>query len=93
MNDWVAAGLDGTKKHDFAISIGPLLVTPDDFEPIDVDWQALLDHAEENTRLLPGDIIAAPGTPQEPVEPGAVVELARPQLGALRNYVSAPLVG
>jgi 2-keto-4-pentenoate hydratase/2-oxohepta-3-ene-1,7-dioic acid hydratase in catechol pathway len=91
MNDWVAGGLDGAKRHDFAISLGPLVVTPDEFEPGEVDWQALLDHAEQNTRLLPGDVIAAPGTPQEPVGAGAVVELARPQLGALRNYVAAPL--
>jgi 2-keto-4-pentenoate hydratase/2-oxohepta-3-ene-1,7-dioic acid hydratase in catechol pathway len=89
MNDWVAPGLDGVKRHDFAISLGPLVVTPDEFEPTDVEWQTLLDHAELNTRLLPGDILAAPGTPQEPVAAGAVVELARPQLGALRNYVAA----
>jgi 2-keto-4-pentenoate hydratase/2-oxohepta-3-ene-1,7-dioic acid hydratase in catechol pathway len=89
MNDWVAPGLDGTKRHDFAISLGPLVVTPDEFEVAGVDWQALLDHAEQDTRLLPGDIIAAAGTPQEPVGAGAVVELARPQLGALRNHVTA----
>jgi 2-keto-4-pentenoate hydratase/2-oxohepta-3-ene-1,7-dioic acid hydratase in catechol pathway len=91
MNDWVAEGLDGAKRHDFAISLGPLVVTPDEFEATGVDWQALLDVAQRNTRLLPGDIVAAPGTPQEPVGAGAVVELARPQLGSLRNDVAAPL--
>jgi len=89
MNDWVADALDGTKRHDFAISLGPLLVTPDEYELAGVEWDALLGHAEQNTRSLPGDIIAAPGIPQEPVGAGAVVELTRPQLGALRNSVVA----
>ncbi len=90
MNDWVAPSLDGVKRHDFAVSLGPLVVTPDEFETGDVDWQGLLDRAEQNTRFLPGDIIAASGIPQEPVGAGAVVELTRPQLGSLRNYVAAP---
>jgi 2-keto-4-pentenoate hydratase/2-oxohepta-3-ene-1,7-dioic acid hydratase in catechol pathway len=90
MNDWVAPSLDGVKRHDFAVSLGPLVVTPDEFETGDVDWQGLLDRAEQNTRFLPGDIIAAPGIPQEPVDAGAVVELTRPQLGSLRNYVATP---
>jgi 2-keto-4-pentenoate hydratase/2-oxohepta-3-ene-1,7-dioic acid hydratase in catechol pathway len=89
MNDWVAAGLDGAKRHDFAISLGPLVVTPDEFDPDGLDLPALVDRAEQNTRFLPGDIVAAPGTPQEPVGAGALVALTRPQLGTLRNYVAA----
>ena len=58
MNDWVAPELSGAKAHDFAISLGPTVVTPDEFPQRD-DWIPLVEHAAQNTRLLPGDIIAA----------------------------------
>jgi 2-keto-4-pentenoate hydratase/2-oxohepta-3-ene-1,7-dioic acid hydratase in catechol pathway len=89
MNDWRAPGLTGAKAHDFAISLGPWVVTPDHVERADVDWDALLDRAERNTRLLPGDVIAAAGLPHGPVGAGDVVELSLPQLGLLRNTVAA----
>jgi 2-keto-4-pentenoate hydratase/2-oxohepta-3-ene-1,7-dioic acid hydratase in catechol pathway len=88
MNDWHAPGLAGAKAHDFAISLGPLVVTPDLVENADVDWDALLEHAERNTRLLPGDVIAAPGVPQNPVRADDVAELSLPPLGVLRNVVA-----
>src|SRR5438105_12076738 len=31
MNDWLAPGLTGAKSRDFAISLGPVVVTPDEF--------------------------------------------------------------
>ena len=89
MNDWYAPGLTGAKAHDFAISLGPWVVTPDLVESADVDWSALLEHAERNTRLLPGDVIAAAGVPQSPAGAGDVVELSLPPLGLLRNTVTA----
>jgi hypothetical protein len=89
MNDWHAPGLAGAKTHDFAISLGPLVATPELVEDPDVDWQALLDRAEQNTRLLPGDVIAAPGARQAPVRAGDVVELSRAPFGVLRNRVAA----
>jgi hypothetical protein len=89
MNDWHAPGLAGAKAHDFAISLGPWVATPDLAGRADVDWAALLDHAERNTRLLPGDVVAAAGVPQSPVGAGAVVELSLPPLGLLRNTVAA----
>jgi len=89
MNDWHAPGLTGTKAHDFAISLGPVVVTPDLVESANVDWDALLDHAERNTRLLPGDVIAAAGVAESPVGAGAVVELSLPPFWPLRNRVAA----
>jgi 2-keto-4-pentenoate hydratase/2-oxohepta-3-ene-1,7-dioic acid hydratase in catechol pathway len=32
VNDWAARGLDGPKRKDFALSLGPVVVTPDDFD-------------------------------------------------------------
>ena len=86
MNTW-EADLPGAKAHDFAISVGPMVVTPDEVDS-DVDWDALLDHADANTRLVPGDLIAAPGTRLDAARAGDVVELTMPPLGALRNPVT-----
>jgi 2-keto-4-pentenoate hydratase/2-oxohepta-3-ene-1,7-dioic acid hydratase in catechol pathway len=84
MNDWVAPGLAGAKAHDFAISLGPVVVT-DMVE----DLGDLVARAARNTRLLPGDVIAAPGEPQDAVGAGDIVELTLPPFGTLRNAVAA----
>ncbi len=92
MNDWRAPGLHGTKAHDFAISLGPTVLTPDEFDVGFLDWDALVAHAARNTHLLPGDLIASPASaPLPPVGPGSVVELGAPPLpfGVLRNRVAA----
>jgi hypothetical protein len=87
MNDWFAPGLSGTKAHDFAISLGPVVVTPDEVEASKVEWDVLVARAARNTRLLPGDVIAAPPAIRgEPVSAG-VVELELAPFGVLRNYV------
>ena len=84
MNDWFAPGLAGAKAHDFAVSLGPVVITD-----LDEDWDDLVAVAARNTRLLPGDVIAAPGEAQEPVRAGDVVELSLPPFGALRNVVAS----
>jgi PAS domain-containing protein len=56
--EWVAPGLHGAKQRDFALTLGPVVTTPDEGEPPGVDWQALVAHAAENTTLYPGDLIA-----------------------------------
>ncbi len=91
MNDWVAPGLAGAKSRDFAISLGPMVMTSDEVEIEQVDWDALLERAEQNTRLLPGDVIAAPGVSQDPVRAGDVAEVILPPFGTLRSYVAAPV--
>jgi fumarylacetoacetase-like protein len=89
MNDWFAPELGGAKSHDFATSLGPVVVTPDEFAGGGVDWDALLDHAELNTRLFPGDIVAGPVLERHgPLGPGESVELAIEGIGVLRNPVS-----
>jgi 2-keto-4-pentenoate hydratase/2-oxohepta-3-ene-1,7-dioic acid hydratase in catechol pathway len=84
MNDWRAPALAGAKAHDFALSLGPVVVT-DAAE----DLGELVAYAARNTRLLPGDVIAASGSAGAPVGAGAVVELSLPPFGVLRNVVAS----
>lgn len=56
--EWVAPRLDGAKQRDFALTLGPVVTTPDEGAPPGVDWQRLVAHAAENTTLFPGDLIA-----------------------------------
>jgi 2-keto-4-pentenoate hydratase/2-oxohepta-3-ene-1,7-dioic acid hydratase in catechol pathway len=88
MNDWVSPDVAGAKARDFAISLGPVVVTPDEFAGGEIDWATLLDHAELNTRFLPGDVIAGPVRRRVgPVRAGGSVELSQPAIGSLRNDV------
>jgi hypothetical protein len=89
MNTWLAPELEGTKARDFALSLGPVVLTPDEAEQPLPSWEARVAHVARNTRLVPGDVIAAQGVRQELVRAGAVVELALPPFGALRSPVGA----
>jgi hypothetical protein len=55
--EWVAPQLHGAKQRDFALTLGPVVTTPDEGTPPGVDWGRLVDHAAENTTLAPGDLI------------------------------------
>lgn len=57
--EWVAPQLHGAKSRDFALSLGPVVTTPDEHTPPGVDWERLVAKAAENTRLYPGDLIVA----------------------------------
>ena len=88
MNDWHATELQGVKVFDFATSLGPIVLTPDDYDPGDDDFAAMLAYAGANTRLLPGEVIAAaPGYRLEPVRAGDVAEVSLPAFGVLQNPV------
>jgi 2-keto-4-pentenoate hydratase/2-oxohepta-3-ene-1,7-dioic acid hydratase in catechol pathway len=88
MNSWDAPELSGTKAVDFAISLGPIVVTPDELQLADVDFETLVAHAGANTHLLPGDVITAPGgSRREMLSPGDTGEVSMPPFGALRNRV------
>jgi hypothetical protein len=56
--EWVAPRLQGTKQRDFALTLGPVVTTPDEEVPPGVDWEQLVARAAENTTLYPGDLIA-----------------------------------
>jgi hypothetical protein len=55
--EWVAPQLHGAKQRDFALTLGPVVTTPDEDVPSGADWEQLVAHAAENTRLFPGDLI------------------------------------
>jgi hypothetical protein len=55
--EWVAPQLQGAKRRDFALTLGPVVTTPDEGAPPGVDWGRLVAHAAENTTLAPGDLI------------------------------------
>ena len=56
--EWVAPQLPGAKGRDFALTLGPVVTTPDEGSPPGVDWERLVAHAAANTTLYPGDLIA-----------------------------------
>jgi hypothetical protein len=88
MNDWHAPELQGVKVFDFATSLGPIVVTPDEYDADGIDFGALVAYAGRNTRLLPGEIIAAAGGIRlEPVHAGETAEVSLPPFGVLRNAV------
>jgi fumarylacetoacetate (FAA) hydrolase len=88
MNDWVAPELTGAKARDFAVSLGPVVVTPDEFPSRD-DWPELVEHAARNTHLLPGDILAAGSVRGGPYGAGELVEIGLEEIGVLRNLLVA----
>lgn len=88
LNEWQAPQLRGAKVRDFAISLGPLLVTPDELETAG-DWDPLVELVARNTRLYPGDILAAGGELLGPFGAGDVVEVGFEPIGTLRNSVVA----
>jgi hypothetical protein len=89
VNDWLAPQLHGAKSSDFGTSMGPVVVTPDEFGGGGLDWHELLDRAEENTRFYPGDIVAGPVVARSgPHGAGDTVEVELDGVGVLRNYVA-----
>ena len=126
MNDWSArdlqqaemrVGLGPSKGKDFATSLGPVVVTPDEVDgssgemvarvngeersrgnlaDMHHSWEAMVTHAAQNTRLLPGDVLGS-GTvgtgcileagDDRWLVPGDVVELEVEGIGVLRNTV------
>ena len=128
MNDWSArdlqreemkVGLGPAKGKDFATSLGPIVVTPDELGDLRLEmvarvngeersrgnlgdmyhsWEAILDRASVNTRLVPGDVIGS-GTvgtgcilehgDNRWLQPGDVVELEVEEIGVLRNVIGA----
>ncbi len=55
--EWIAPQLHGAKQRDFALTLGPVVTTPDEDVPAGVDWERLVAYAAESTKLYPGDLI------------------------------------
>lgn len=80
--DFRAPELEPPKDRDFALGLGPVVVTPDEAPTGDFDWDAAVELAAANTRLYPGDLLAAPA--HEVVRPREVAELELEGIGLLR---------
>jgi 2-keto-4-pentenoate hydratase/2-oxohepta-3-ene-1,7-dioic acid hydratase in catechol pathway len=83
---WHAPDLPGAKSRDFALSIGPIVVTPDEYA--DAAWDARLAHASGNTRLRPGELLVASAGPSQPVA-GDRVQVELDGIGTLVNRIVA----
>jgi 2-keto-4-pentenoate hydratase/2-oxohepta-3-ene-1,7-dioic acid hydratase in catechol pathway len=88
LNEWFAPQLRGVKARDFAISLGPLVVTPDELGTAG-DWEPLVAYVAQNTRLHPGDIVAAGGELLGPFHAGDEVDVGFEPIGTLRSPVVA----
>jgi fumarylacetoacetate (FAA) hydrolase len=83
-NAWYAPDLPGAKSGDFALSVGPFLVTPDEFAG--PSWDGRVEHAARNTHLRPGELLVAPFSAGVPAERG-YVDARIEGIGVLRNRV------
>ncbi|HET9461577.1 MAG TPA: hypothetical protein VFO56_06555, partial [Gaiellaceae bacterium] len=94
--EWRALDVEPPKDRDFALGLGPVVVTPDDPDARrargvfpDFDWMAAIDFAAAGTVLFPGDIVACPAAePVEGVEAGATVQVRIDGIGALEQRVA-----
>lgn len=87
-NAWTASDLPGTKGYDFALSLGPVLVTADEYGA-GAEWEDELEWAGLNTVLRPGDLLVRRLGAGEPASRGETVEVAVEGIGALRSRVAS----
>lgn len=88
--EWHAPELEPPKDTDFARSLGPVVVTPDEWEP-GGGWAALVAYAARNSVLRPGDLVVLPATADSgevAARGSAAIEVAG--IGVLANHVGAP---
>lgn len=86
VNDW-HCDLPSPKDADFGFTIGPWVVTEDEYEP-EFAWTAAAEHAARNTHLRPGEILVSPPLHAETVPRGAEAAYAHGALGTLRAVVA-----
>ena len=85
--EWRASGVAPPKDRDFALGLGPVVVTSD-VAADGFDWAAAVALAAAGTALFPGDILAAPAAEPVPAEPGAVVTVEIEGIGTLEQRVA-----
>jgi hypothetical protein len=86
--EWRATGIAPPKDRDFALGLGPVVVTgnvaSDGF-----DWSAAVAFAAAGTTLYPGDVLAAPASEPVAAQPGAEVVFEVEGIGALEQRIAA----
>jgi hypothetical protein len=60
VEEYCAPALPPPKDRDFAVGLGPLVVTRDELEPAGFPWDDAAAWAGLNTALRPGDLLVAP---------------------------------
>jgi 2-keto-4-pentenoate hydratase/2-oxohepta-3-ene-1,7-dioic acid hydratase in catechol pathway len=103
-NTWLAPELPGAKNRDFALSIGPVVVT--ELErctlrgsaagrerqaeaTLEPEWAEIVAYAMLNTRLRAGDLLIVDTGPCGlELRAGDVFELAAEEIGVLRNRIA-----
>lgn len=85
-NDW-RCDLEPPKDGDFALSLGPWIVTEDECPP-EFAWTGAVAHASRNTHLRAGDLLVAPPFQRERVARGAEAVFRHEALGSLRNVLA-----
>ena len=87
--EWRAGGVAPPKDRDFALGLGPFVVTPDEFKPGDgFDWSSAVELAALRTALFPGDILAAPSSGRRDGGPGDLVTIELDGLGSLEQRLA-----
>jgi hypothetical protein len=89
--EWRAAGVAPPKDRDFALGLGPVVVTTDAERPAadGFDWSAAVELAAAGTALYPGDILGSPAAEPIAGEPGRVVAVEIAGIGVLEQRVAA----
>ena len=94
--DWRAPGAEPPKDRDFALGLGPVVVTPDEAGALGAsrafpqfDWAAAVARAAARTVLYPGDVLAGPASdPLAGLEAGAAVSIEVAGIGILEQRVA-----
>jgi hypothetical protein len=89
--EWRAVGVAPPKDRDFALGLGPVVVTTDAERPAadGFDWSAAVELAAAGTALYPGDILGSPAAEPIAGEPGRVVAVEIAGIGVLEQRVAA----
>jgi hypothetical protein len=89
--EWRALALRPPKDRDFALGLGPVVVTTDEcpVDPHGFDWTAARALAGSGTVLYPGDLLAGPALEQRNgIAPGETVALEIAGIGTLEQQVA-----
>ena len=86
--EWRDPARTPPKDRDFALGLGPVVVTPDEFvDGAGFDWSAATALAAAGTHLHPGDVLAGPVRDRREVTAGESVPLDVEGIGALEQRV------
>jgi hypothetical protein len=86
--EWRAPALGPPKDRDFALGLGPVVVTPDERDFSDgFDWETAVALAAQNTQLYPGDVLAAPAIGSRAVD-DAHAEIEVEGIGTLEQRIA-----